>query len=102
METLSGERRGRVGASAVGGDLVRSAVDPLVEDANGVDIPLGERFPLSCASQASFEDFLSARTISTGKSAMPIVKLPIVPSNAAAPPEIGSHGPSSVSYSRGR
>lgn len=40
--------------------------------------------------------------ISTGKSAKPIMRLPNVPSSADAPPEIGSQGPSSASYSRGR
>lgn len=45
---------------------------------------------------------LKALNISTGKSATPIVRLANVPMSAEAPPEIGSHGPSSVSYSRGR
>ena len=45
---------------------------------------------------------LRARNISTGKSANPIMRLPIVPRSAEAPPDIGSHGPSSESYSRGR
>lgn len=45
---------------------------------------------------------LMALKISTGKSAKPIVRLPMVPSNAEAPPEIGSQGPSSESYSMGR
>lgn len=39
---------------------------------------------------------------SIGKSAIPIERLAIVPNKAEAPPEIGSHAPSSVSYSRGR
>lgn len=39
---------------------------------------------------------------SIGKSATPIIILPMVPMIADAPPVIGSHGPSSVSYSRGR
>lgn len=39
---------------------------------------------------------------STGKSATPIDRLAIVPKSAEAPPEIGSQGPLSVSYSRGR
>ena len=47
-------------------------------------------------------DFDKALNISIGKSATPIIILPIVPSSADAPPEMGSHGPSSVSYSRGR
>lgn len=33
---------------------------------------------------------------------MPIIIVEAVPIIAVAPPEIGSHGPSSVSYSRGR
>lgn len=45
---------------------------------------------------------LKALNTSTGKSATPIVKLAIVPRSAEAPPEIGSQGPSSVSYSRAR
>lgn len=36
-----------------------------------------------------------ALKISTGKSAKPIARLPRVPISAEAPPEIGSHGPSS-------
>lgn len=44
----------------------------------------------------------NALNISTGKSATPIVRLARVPKRAEAPPEMGSHGPSSVSYSRGR
>lgn len=39
---------------------------------------------------------------STGKSATPMDRLAIVPKSAEAPPEIGSQGPLSVSYSRGR
>jgi len=45
---------------------------------------------------------LKALKISRGKSATPIVKLAIVPNSAEAPPEMGSQGPSSVSYSRER
>ena len=45
---------------------------------------------------------LSALNISTGKSANPIIRLPRVPRSAEAPPDMGSHGPSSESYSRGR
>lgn len=51
-----------------------------------------------CASLLPF----AALKISIGKSATPIVMLLIVPSKAEAPPEIGSQGPSSVSYSFGR
>lgn len=50
----------------------------------------------------SFTLPLNALNISTGKSATPMVRLAKVPNRAEAPPEIGSHGPSSVSYSRGR
>lgn len=46
--------------------------------------------------------FLTALKISIGKSATPMPRLAIVPSKADAPPEIGSQGPSSVSYSLGR
>jgi len=46
--------------------------------------------------------FLTALKISMGKSATPMVKLAIVPISAEAPPDIGSQGPSSVSYSIGR
>lgn len=55
-------------------------------------------------SWLGFSDVLafSAFRISTGKSTAPIMRLPMVPSNADAPPEIGSQGPSSISYSRGR
>lgn len=45
---------------------------------------------------------LSALSVSIGRSAMPIIMLPRVPIRAPAPPVIGSQGPSSVSYSRGR
>lgn len=45
---------------------------------------------------------LRALNISTGKSANPIIRLPRVPRSAEAPPDMGSHGPSSESYSRGR
>ena len=53
---------------------------------------------------AGFSDGLDLRalTISTGKSANPIMRLPMVPRSAEAPPEIGSQGPSSESYSLGR
>lgn len=40
--------------------------------------------------------------VSIGKSATPIIICVAVPIRAVAPPEIGSQGPSSVSYSRGR
>jgi len=50
----------------------------------------------------SWFPFLTALKISIGKSATPMVKLAIVPINAEAPPDIGSQGPSSVSYSFGR
>ena len=46
--------------------------------------------------------FLTALKISIGKSATPMPRLAMVPSRADAPPEMGSQGPSSVSYSRGR
>lgn len=46
--------------------------------------------------------FLTALKISIGKSATPMVKLANVPIKAEAPPDIGSQGPSSVSYSFGR
>ena len=39
---------------------------------------------------------------STGISAKPIIMLPMVPRRAAVAPDIGSQGPSSESYSRGR
>jgi hypothetical protein len=58
-------------------------------------LPLDSSFRLLCLCLACLK-------ISIGKSAIPIVRLAMVPSNAEAPPEIGSHGPSSVSYSRGR
>lgn len=45
---------------------------------------------------------LRALDMSTGVSANPIIILAIVPSRAEAPPEMGSQGPSSGSYSRGR
>lgn len=45
---------------------------------------------------------LKALINSTGKSATPMVKLVIVPASADAPPDIGSQGPESVSYLRGR
>jgi hypothetical protein len=44
----------------------------------------------------------TALKTSTGKSAKPIARLLMVPISAEAPPEIGSHGPSSESYSTGR
>ena len=44
----------------------------------------------------------NALSISTGKSATPIIMFPIVPIKAAAAPVNGSQGPSSVSYSRDR
>lgn len=44
----------------------------------------------------------NALSVELGMSAMPIAMLPIVPTSAAAPPEIGSIGPSSRSYSQGR
>ena len=46
--------------------------------------------------------FLTFLKISIGKSATPMVRLAMVPNRADAPPDIGSHGPSSVSYSRDR
>lgn len=50
------------------------------------------------------DDGLGLKTLinSTGKSATPIDRLAIVPKSAEAPPEMGSQGPLSVSYSRGR
>lgn len=45
---------------------------------------------------------LKALKNSTGKSATPMLRLAIVPNSAEAPPDIGSHGPPSVSYSRER
>jgi hypothetical protein len=59
----------------------------------------------SSFSSLSFSSFFLSRTsltISTGKSATPIIRLPMVPSRADAPPEMGSQGPSSTSYSLGR
>lgn len=59
----------------------------------------------SSSSRAAVFDVglgLKALSNSTGKSATPIDRLAIVPKSAEAPPEIGSQGPSSVSYSRGR
>jgi len=54
---------------------------------------------LSLKVSCLFRTFLK---ISIGKSATPMERLAMVPRRADAPPEIGSHGPSSVSYSRGR
>lgn len=44
----------------------------------------------------------SALSISMGRSATPIIMLPTVPMIAEVAPVMGSQGPSSVSYSRGR
>lgn len=55
-------------------------------------------------SAAEFGEGLmcSARSISVGRSATPIIMLPTVPMIAEVAPVMGSHGPSSASYSRGR
>lgn len=70
------------------------------------DIERGDADPEPCGNSSVEIDCwgfaLKALKISTGKSATPMVRLAIVPRSADAPPEIGSHGPSSVSYSRGR
>lgn len=55
-----------------------------------------------CSGELSAGLTFIALKISTGKSAHPIMRLPKVPSIADAPPDMGSQGPSSVSYSRGR
>lgn len=63
----------------------------------------GEMFiPSSVDCNSSVLRGFNAFRISTGKSATPIIRLLIVPINADAPPVIGSQGPSSASYSRGR
>lgn len=63
---------------------------------------LGSNFLVSNVELFSVGLIRRARRISTGKSATPIMRLPMVPSRADAPPEIGSQGPSSESYSLGR
>ena len=83
--------------------VLAGAVETLSEEvcaegAVGVFVPL--RF-LSCISFSSPWAVLKDFKISTGKSAIPMERFPKVPIRAAAPPEIGSQGPSSVSYSRG-
>lgn len=92
---------------------VRSVRDPLAEDGpepEGVSSPeLCRSAPfvlvelvLGIVSARFMLVFLTALNISMGKSATPMPRLAMVPNNADAPPEIGSQGPSSVSYSRGR
>lgn len=91
-----------VDASDVFSVLARSSRDVDLEDGVGVRLP---ELELSFASFASFivsVRFFMVLKISIGKSATPIVRLATVPNNADAPPEMGSQGPSSVSYSRGR
>jgi hypothetical protein len=70
------------------------------------DTDFGDELPPGPVErEASFDSLgfaLNALKISTGKSAIPIERLAIVPNKADAPPVMGSHGPSSVSYSRGR
>lgn len=89
---------------------LRSVLDVDAEvrgEATGVSSPelgLSDDFVLAAliVSARLVFVFLTALKISIGKSATPIPRLAMVPSRADAPPEIGSHGPSSVSYSRGR
>ena len=62
----------------------------VVVDVEGMDdMPLPELL----------DDFDSTLTTSMGRSATPIIILLMVPTSADAPPEIGSQGPSSLSYS---
>jgi hypothetical protein len=74
-------RPGRVGSAGV----------EALDDALAFPLPL---FTSGC--------MLSSLRVSIGKSATPIIICVAVPTIAVAPPVMGSHGPSSVSYSRGR
>lgn len=61
-----------------------------------------ERSSDSWLSRAFVDLTFKARIIPVGIDAAPITRLAKVPRRAEAPPEIGSHGPSSRSYSFGR
>lgn len=59
-------------------------------------------FSNSWSSDALADFTFKARRIPLGIAATPITRLPKVPIRAEAPPDMGSHGPSSRSYSLGR
>jgi len=92
------------------------ALDEIRTRGNGTDVDIlgafrGAVLLLSAAEERSSDSWLSrafvdltfkARMIPVGIAAAPIIRLAKVPRRAEAPPEIGSHGPSSRSYSFGR